>query len=203
MLQNSTTSTGAPYQLLMWFPTSVYAAEDTLPPGENEKLIQRILEIKQTIATGGENWQCNTYNTLGTYNLINDPVFSTLVEKVEEHVFEYVRCMGSAHHYKCQEAWANVSEEYSYQEYHTHSDRTISAVYYAAVPEASGRIFFESPLEPDMLPIKNIDNYNMCSNRIAHFSPNAGTILIFRSYLRHMVEMNRSKDPRISIAFNF
>jgi hypothetical protein len=83
---------------------------------ENEKLIQRILEIKQTVPSGGENWQCNTYNTLGTYNLVDDLAFSTLIEKVEEHVFEYVRCMGSAHHYKCQEAWANISNESSYQE---------------------------------------------------------------------------------------
>jgi len=203
MLQNSTTSAGAPYQLQLWFPTSVYAAENIVTPEENEKIIQRIFEIKDSTPSGGQNWQCNTYNTLGTYNIATDPSFAGLLEKVEDHVFEYVRCMGSAYHYKCQEAWANINEEHSYQEYHTHSDRTISAVYYAAVPDNSGRIFFESPLEPDMLPIKNIDNYNMCSNRIAHFTPQAGTILIFRSYLRHMVEMNRSKDPRISVAFNF
>ena len=201
-IYNSKTASGDEYQIQFWFPSAIYAVENLFT--DSLKIYEeRILDLEKTIPSGGDNWQCKTYNTLGTYDLNQDSTFDSLIGKIKEHVFEYVRCMGSAHHFQCQEAWANVSRKYNYQEYHTHSTRTISAVYYVKIPESSGKIFFESPLEPDMLPIPNITNYNMWSHRVAWFDPKPGTLLIFRSYLRHMVEQNSSDEPRISIALNF
>lgn len=202
-IYNSVTQDGYKYQMQFWFPTAIYAAESIIDKEENQTYLNRILEIEKDIPSGGTNWQCNTYNTLGTFNLVEDLTFTPLISLIEKHVFEFVRNMGSAHQYRCKEAWANISRKYNFQEYHTHSSRTISAVYYLDVPENSGKIYFESPLEPDMLPIENITNYNMWSHRVAWFEPQAGTLLIFRSYLRHMVEQNKTDNPRISIALNF
>lgn len=201
--QNRATANGSQYQVSAWFPTAIYIAPNITTDEENQQILSRIKQLEKTVPSGGNSWQCNMYNTCGTYNLTQDQELNFLFDRVEEHIFEYVRLMGSTHRYECQEAWANISHEHSFQEYHTHADRTISAVYYAAVPENSGKIIFESPLEPDMLPIKNIDNYNYWSNRISHFTPEPGMLFIFRSYLRHMVEINRSKDARVSIAMNF
>lgn len=191
------------YETHFWFPSTIYIAEKVLTPEENQEIIARVQEIKETTPRGGENWQCNMYNTLGTFNFVNDPSFSKLINEANEHVFEFVRLLGSAERYTPTEVWANVSNKNSFQEYHAHSLSTFSAVYYAAVPENSGKIWFESPLEPDMLPVKNITNYNPLSFRNAYYEPKPGTLMIFRSYLRHMVEVNQSNEDRISIAFNF
>lgn len=200
---NNQLENGKFYQVSAWFPTAIYVAPDIVSDQENNIIIEKIKKLEKTIPPGGNAWHCNIYNTCGTYDLSKDNDMSFLFNSVQDHINEFVKLQGSNHQYQCQEAWANVSNPNSYQEYHTHADRTISAVYYAAVPENSGRIIFESPLEPDMLPIKKIDNYNYWSNQFAHFTPQPKMLLIFRSYLRHMVEMNKSDLPRMSIAMNF
>jgi uncharacterized protein (TIGR02466 family) len=76
-------------------------------------------------------------------------------------------------------------------------------VYYISAPEGSGKIVFEDPREPDMLPIKNIPSRNDLSYVKVGYEACEGTLLIFRSYLRHMVSLNLNTTPRISVAFNF
>jgi uncharacterized protein (TIGR02466 family) len=196
-------SDNKPYEAHFWFPTTIYVAENVLSEEENQQIIDRVYQIKESTPKGGENWQCNMYNTLGTYNFVNDHTFEKLISETNSHVFEFVRLLGSAEKYLPVEIWANVSEKNAFQEYHAHSLSTFSAVYYASVPENSGKIWFESPLEPDMLPVKNITNYNPLSFRNAYYTPKKGTLMIFRSYLKHMVEVNNSDSDRISIAFNY
>jgi uncharacterized protein (TIGR02466 family) len=86
---------------------------------------------------------------------------------------------------------------------HTHNESTISAVYYISAPPGSGKIVFEDPREPDMLPIRDIPDRNDLSYIKVGYEPQVGQLLIFRSYLRHMVTLNTSILPRISVAFNF
>lgn len=200
---NSHTDNGKFYQVSSWFPTAIYVAPDIVTDDQNSFILDKVMKLADRVPRGGGAWKCNMYNTCGTYDFYKDNDLSFLFSSIQHHIDEYVKLHGSNYKYTCQEAWANVSYPNSYQEYHTHADRTISAVYYAAVPENSGRIIFESPTEPDMLPIKNIANYNYWSNKIAYFTPEPKTLLIFRSYLRHMVELNHSDLPRVTIAMNF
>ena len=78
-----------------------------------------------------------------------------------------------------------------------------SAVYYVKVPEGSGNIIFEDPRMPDMLPVKNIPERNSLSFNKIGYTPAEGTLLIFRSSLRHCVQEGTNVDPRISISMNF
>jgi uncharacterized protein (TIGR02466 family) len=202
-MSRSKTIDNEDYELHYWFPTTLYIVENLLSVEENLKIKEQILKIKDNNPRGGDEWFCNAYNTLGTYDLKDDHIFENLIKITNKHVFEFCRIMGSSHSYVCQEAWANVYDQNQYQEFHTHSDRTISAVYYVDTPVDSGRIIFENPQEPDMLPIKNIENYNPLSYRNAFYSPDPGTLIIFRSNLRHMVELNKSNEQRITVAFNY
>jgi uncharacterized protein (TIGR02466 family) len=86
---------------------------------------------------------------------------------------------------------------------HTHNESTISAVYYISAPAGSGKIVFEDPREPDMLPIKDIPDRNELSYAKVGYQAAEGSLVIFRSYLRHMVSLNNNIEPRISVAFNF
>ena len=187
----------------MWFPTSIYEAKEIISRDENEKLIKTSLDIKERVPSGGENWNCNIYNTLETHDLINDDNFQNLINVITQHVDEYIRAYGSDHKYKCFEGWINVGSTGTYQEFHTHPNSTISAVYYAKMPEGGGSIVFENPVEPDMLPIKGIKENNNLNFKSAKYNPDQGTLLLFRSYLRHMVMVGTNKDPRITFAFNF
>ena len=86
---------------------------------------------------------------------------------------------------------------------HTHNESTISAVYYISAPTGSGKLVFEDPREPDMLPIKNIPVRNELSFVKVGYEAKEGSLIIFRSYLRHMVTVGTNAEPRISVAFNF
>jgi len=190
-------------EIKTWFPTTIYLEDELFTPLENENFKLRCLEIQKLYPTGGSDWRCPVYNTLGTYDIRTDQNFSTLIKKVTEHVNKYVSLHGSNYKYDCKYAWINIYKNSDYQEYHTHPNNTISAVYYIDVPAGSGNIVWKSPLEPDMLPIQNIVEMNELSYQTCFLSPKPGNLCIFRSYLSHMVERGSNEETRISIAFNF
>ena len=184
-----------------WFPTPIYMT-DEFSKERNEVYRKRALEIREETSRGAA-WYCNTYNTLGTYDCTKDKVFQPLVKEVTRHCNLFAGMHGSSFQYGCAEAWVNINEKGSYQEYHTHPYHTFSAVYYISVPEGSGMIQFESPYEPDMLPVKNIRERTELSYLTCDYGMTDGTLIIFRSNLRHMVRLCENTEPRISIAFNF
>lgn len=186
-----------------WFPTAIYVSENIISDEYNNDLQKRSLEIFSSTKNGADNWKCNTYNTMGTYEISEDPLFKNLLHEVKQHLNFFVEQHGSDYKYECQNSWLNVNYKNTYQEYHYHSNSTFSAVYYIDTPENCGRIYFENPLEPDMLPVKGIKNNTPLSFKDCHYQPQKKTLLIFRSFLRHMVEIGSNDDPRISIAFNF
>ena len=187
-----------------WFPTTIYLEKELFNHDQNSLWIDRSLEIQQLTPGGGDEWEGQTYTTHNTsYDILKDDTFRPLIEAVTYHVDQYVKAHNSIKAYSCESAWLNISKKGNFQELHTHNESTISAVYYIAAPPGSGRIVFEDPREPDMLPIKNIPDRNELSYSKVGYAAEAGTLIIFRSYVRHMVTMNENKDPRISVAFNF
>jgi uncharacterized protein (TIGR02466 family) len=189
-------------RLETWFPTSIYVVENILTSSENLILDNNIDRISRNIKNQSNNWNCNTITSINSYDLINDTVFSSIKNLVEMYVMEYSDILGSSEIYRCKEMWFNINYRDSFQEYHCHPGSTISAVYYISVPPESGNIVFENPAEPDMLPLKNCNN-NKYNFKTVKYSPKQGMLLIFRSYLRHMVSIGTNEKPRISIAFNF
>lgn len=187
----------------MWFPVTVYTEENLLSKEENTALKIHCLSVHDSTPSGGSEWLGETYNTHGTYNLTNDEIFQPLLQKISYHVHQYAKMHNCQETYVSNYAWMNISKESNWQEFHTHNGNIFSAVYYVAAPEGSGRIIFEDPKEPDMCPLKTKTNRNQLSyTRFAH-TPREGSLVIFRSYLRHCVEPGTNKDPRISIALNF
>lgn len=187
-----------------WFPTTIYQETELFSHQQNLLWKNYCLDIQQQIASGGDEWEGGTYTSHNTrYDVRRDAVFGPLVDAVQNHVFHYVKLHNSTKEYFCESAWLNISGKNTFQEMHTHNESTVSAVYYISTPPGSGKLVFEDPREPDMLPIKDISNRNDFSFVKIGYEVNEGTLIIFRSYLRHMVTMGRNSQPRISIAFNF
>lgn len=190
-------------QIETWFPTAIYIQKNLFPKSMNDAWSNHILKIRETVPSGGEDWEGNTYTTHTKYDLKQDSIFNELIAQITDHVKEFTLAHNSSASYKCQHAWANVSEEGNFQEYHTHDGSIFSAVYYPKVPDGSGSILFEDPRLPDMLPISNIKERNNLSFHKIGYSVEEGMLIIFRSYLRHAVRAGSNKEPRISFALNF
>lgn len=187
-----------------WFPVAIYQEMDLFSHEQNLQWKEYALSIENKISSGGDEWEGGTYTTHSTsYELSNDPVFSPLVNSITGHVNNFAVLHNSDYNYRCLGAWLNISTKENFQEFHTHNDSTISAVYYICASKNSGKIVFEDPKEPDMLPLRNIKDRNHLSFIKVGYQPQEGMLLIFRSYLRHMVLRNLDDDVRISVALNF
>lgn len=187
----------------MWFPVAIYKEDNLISAEDNDRLREHCLNIQKTVPAGGSEWLGGTYNTHQTHDLSTDPEFQPVLNAVSHHVHEFAKMHNCDKNYKNNYAWMNISEGTAWQEFHTHNGNIFSAVYYVDAPEGSGKIIFEDPKEPDMFPLKTVNNKNQLSYSRISYTPLPGTLLIFRSYLRHCVDPGTNTTPRISIAMNF
>lgn len=190
-------------EINLWFPVSIYTEHNILTNDQHEQLVSHVEQIKQDIPSGGKEWFGSIYTTFETYDIVEDTSFSPLIDKVNFHVHEYARQHNSSADYTCTEAWFNESVEYQFQEFHTHANHIISAVYYLKAPEGSGDIVFRDPKQPDMMPLKNVNEQNDLTFGATSYKPTENSLIIFRSYVPHMVKPGKNKTGRISVAFNY
>ncbi len=99
-------------------------------------------------------------------------------------------------------AWANVNHEGDFNRVHTHPGSTWSGTYYVDTGE---------PADAEQgTPIAFFDPCQGRANTFLHpqvpnfitVRPEPGLMVLFPSYLPHMVYAHRGSRPRISIAFN-
>jgi uncharacterized protein (TIGR02466 family) len=104
----------------------------------------------------------------------------------------------------CDSMWVNVMPEGGSHTSHIHTNSVISGTYYVAVPQGSGPIVFEDPRHAQMMaaPQKLASAQREMKSHISE-TPEAGTVLLWESWLRHEVPLNKADGMRISISFNY
>jgi len=102
--------------------------------------------------------------------------------------------------------WINVNRTGDFNVLHSHPGCFLSATYYVTVPRdmKGGEIYFRDPRGPAvaMYETPGIDLPWVGSGLGVPFSPGAGHLLMFPSWLEHRVERFEGEGERISIAFN-
>ena len=148
-----------------------------------------------------ESWRTDM---LTSHNVLDPNIeYSGIMKKINNHVYTYVKQMGyDINNVSCTEAWFNYGIEHSYQEYHVHANNHISGVYYIKTPENCGNIVFRSGV--NMYPMPNAEkNTSIYGAKSSSITPQEDVLLLFPADLEHMVEVNKTKEPRISLSFNF
>jgi uncharacterized protein (TIGR02466 family) len=171
---------------------------------DNELFYKKGLELKSNVKPISE-WRCDTFNTLGSYELSNDVLFKNLLKTISKHVIEFAKSYGvEGLPLKNNSSWINIASPGNYQEYHMHPKNHFSAVYYVKSPNQGGNIVFRShEADRDMFPLPDIKILQSSNFKTFSVKPNACDLLIFRSNLLHMVEKNLSTEDRVSIAINY
>jgi uncharacterized protein (TIGR02466 family) len=85
---------------------------------------------------------------------------------------------------------------------HNHSNSYLSGVFYVDADEANDKIvFINDRYSTIKIPAKETNHFN---TETWDFTTRTGLLVIFPSYLQHMVEMKaqNQKKTRISLAFN-
>ena len=101
--------------------------------------------------------------------------------------------------------WININGYRDSNVLHKHNHCLLSGVYYVNVPKDSGNIVFRRP-GCDTFTFdwdKNQKAYNHFNSATWKIPPTNNTLLLFPSWLNHMVDPNMNKkEKRISISFN-
>lgn len=169
----------------------------------NNKLFDKAIEIK-TVMPNGTQWACDTYNSLGSYDLEKDKDYKVVVDTAKQYVESFSVQYGiTSPNVKCNDSWVNVAAPGAFQEYHLHPNNHFSAVYYVRVPEGSGDLILRSAeTQTDMFPLP-LGEETVFTNKTYRITPRDGMMVVFRSNVLHMVTKNLSEEPRVSVAMNF
>ena len=98
------------------------------------------------------------------------------------------------------QSWMNYTSAGQYHHKHAHPNSWLSGCIYISTEREKDRItFYKEGYNRIELPTENFNAYNSSS---WWFSVGTGDIVIFPSYLTHMVEQTTSSDTRVSIAIN-
>lgn len=132
------------------------------------------------------------------------PTFSLLEEKIRKDVVLFLKKLKLNFNNKnlqMNTCWVNIMETGCTHSLHIHPQSIISGTYYLQIPQGASAIRFEDPRYSSFMsrpPLKQ-------SAPQTHLSLQAqeGDLVLFESWLRHDVPLNKSKEPRISISFNY
>ena len=191
-------------QFLQIFPTTVLKCR---LPGHADLNI-RLLEYIDGLHRAAPEGRTRS-NALGwqSGNLDFDvPVVAEFATLVLERAREY----GLAHNWSfpshmqliMRELWANVSCRYAYNNVHNHPNSLLSGVYYVQVEADCGNLSLFDPRKQAWVIQPDFSERNQMNSPVQTIGAEAGTLVIFPSWLEHGVNQNLSDADRISIAFN-
>ena len=161
----------------------------------------------------GQRWSReHGYGGYTSYASLNDltrraSVFETLEKAIAKQAAAFARELQfdmAGHRLALDSLWINVMEKGAIHAPHIHPHSVISGTYYVTVPPRSGAIRFEDPRLPMLMAAPPKKKNARAENRsFVDVEPKAGTLLLWESWLRHGVEPNRARTPRISVSFNY
>ena len=195
---------GSP-QIEALFPTQLYRAEVPNAAKLNIDLEDAALALSQHDEAGLRWCQKHGYAGYTSYASINDLAGrSAPFAKLEKIIHTHAAAFAKSLQWKlqggkpmCDSMWVNVLPQGGSHTSHIHTNAVISGTYYVNAPEGASPIVFEDPRHVMMMaaPPRQTSIYE---SRV----PKAGTLMLWESWLRHEVPMNRADSERISISFN-
>ena len=196
-----------------YFPTLIFSLE--VPDSEilNARLIEAVYAERERDRTGAPK---SNFPELGSWHsdvkLHRDATFEGLVQFVDEVSEMMCRELGYHRSYQLSigTMWSIINPPGGVNRAHIHPGCIWSGVYYVQAPRNSGRIEFIDPRTQNLMnPVKYIPDTRRprnCWTKV-RYTPVAGRMLIFPSWLYHSVAPNQSrargKDAdRIIVSFN-
>ena len=146
----------------------------------------------------------NTGNTTSVDRyVLNEPSMAGLRSFIQFYINHFMESIESPYNpveaYITQ-SWLNYTQPGEYHHKHEHPNSYLSGVLYInADPQKDKIYFYKQGYKRISLPTERFNPFNSES-----WWFNVGTcdLVIFPSYLTHMVEQTESKDTRISLSFN-
>ena len=103
-----------------------------------------------------------------------------------------------------EDLWINILPEGGTHSSHIHPHSIVSGTTYVAMPDGASALKLEDPRLPMMMAAPTrIKGAREELRPFIYVAPDVGDVLLWESWLRHEVPMNRSEEDRISVSFNY
>lgn len=196
------------------FATQIY--RDEVGGATGRRLIAELERSAREIADAdgaGQAWcRANAYPGYTSYASLDDltardPVFADLEKVLDTHVAAFIKDLEldlGGRRLALDSIWINVLAPGGYHTSHIHPHSVLSGTLYLCVPKGAGAIKFEDPRLALMMAAPPRKAKASGLNRtFVSIEPRPGTLLLWESYLRHEVPVNRARSERISVSFNY
>lgn len=196
------------------FVTQVYEA--SLADGRGfEDFNASLVEACRVLAdedAGGRAWcRANAYKGYTSYGSVNDlplrfPEFAELKRHLDRHAQAYARALNFdlARKPRLDNLWVNILKPGGGHTGHIHPHAFLSGTVYVEVPDGASSLKLEDPRLPMMMARPGVlPDAPEAERPFVYLKPQAGTVLMWESWLRHEVPTNGAKSDRISISFNY
>lgn len=194
------------------FVTKLYRAEldeAQAPLAEIDATCRSLAEDDEA----GQAW-CRKHGYPGytSYASLNDlpwrfPAIKQLVKALDGHVAAFAKELEfdlGRDKLKLDDIWVNVLPEGGVHTSHIHPRSVISGTYYVATPKGSSALKLEDPRLGLMMAAPPRKAKAVQEQRpFVYEAPQAGTVLLWESWLRHEVPINQADEERISVSFNY
>jgi uncharacterized protein (TIGR02466 family) len=161
-------------------------------------------EEKAFFKKSSESTYKNEGNTtsLSQY-IVNEPEMATIKSEIETAVNHYMdKIIVAKPEIKAYitQSWLNFTSENQYHHKHEHPNSFLSGVYYIDADELTDKItFFKNGYQRIKLAPAE---WNWWNSESWFFTVKTGSIVVFPSYLTHMVQQKTGNNVRCSLAFN-
>ncbi|WP_420568439.1 2OG-Fe(II) oxygenase family protein [Thalassovita sp.] len=161
----------------------------------------------------GQQWcEDNGYPGYTSYASLTDlgwrfPVFADLIEALDKHVAAFAEDLEfdlDGRKLVLEDLWINILPEGGTHSSHLHPHSVISGTTYVAMPDGASALKLEDPRSGRMMaaPARRKDARRDLQPFI-YMAPKVGDVLLWESWLRHEVPLNRSEYDRVSVSFNY
>lgn len=153
-------------------------------------------------------WICDVETTLDLFNIFDEERFSWFKEFLLEKIYQYLidnNVEKINYDEYMIEGWLNFYKKGQYQEIHDHAPSRVSGnilIQSHSESEESGQFVFYNTKNPKIKSSQLQSNNNASFSEHWRFDPIPGHMLIFPSYLPHLVTHNKTDTTRISLSFN-
>lgn len=192
----------------LWFPVPVMVID--VDPAVREATRTKVLAYldsergrRDVPPSPAESVSTSYYNQ--KISVIEDAQLGELKEVVLRAGASFLQGMGiELFPLEIERAWANVFPPGAQEHQHAHEGSYLSASYYVEAPESCGQLVFPDPIAARRAHrafTKTQGGAYLLMPEVG-FTPAAGKMVMFESWVEHYVGCNKSGKPRISLAFN-
>ncbi len=199
---------------LAWFPTFLHNAP-LMGKGLarfNAELLKECHQLRD-FDDAGRKWSAKNY--LGGYTSYSSldklhrfsSTFGELERQLNRHAKSFAKKLEmelGRGRLAMSDCWVNIMPRQTAHGLHLHPNSVLSGTYYVRTPRGCAGLKFEDPRLSRMMaaPPKRAD-CRVENQRHITCPAEAGSVILFESWLRHEVAANPTDAERISISFNY